>query len=261
VFTSLYSGDANFQPTTGSGSAFAVTVNGTPVTLTISPSSVAYTGTFNAAVVVTGTAGEGAPAGTVTLYTSAGLVVGTITIAASGNNSAGNANITATSAHNLNVGSNELYAIYTPTTGSFYQLGSSSDEPLTVTPATTSTAIACSPGFLAINCTATVTNTVTGTAVPAGLTVDFSVNGGGATPETTNAAGQATFATGEIFGSFTVAATFPTQTNYQTSSASTTVLCFFICGLDRTGTGDPFNSFTLFGEFGQANQPTPFRLF
>ncbi|HTU51809.1 MAG TPA: FG-GAP-like repeat-containing protein [Acidobacteriaceae bacterium] len=256
LFTSLYSGDANFQPTTGSGTAFAVTVNGTPVTLTISPASVGYGGTFTASVVVTGTAGEGVPTGTLTIYSSTGFTLGTVTLTASGNNSTGTANFTAV-APNLVPGTYNFYAVYTPTNGN-YQTGSSSYAPLTVTTATTSTSIACSAGFLAINCTATVTNTVTGHAVPAGLTVDFTVNGGGATPETTNANGQATYSTGEIFGSFTVTATFPAQTYYQTSSASTTVLCFFICGGDRTGAGSPFNSLTLFGE---TNRSAPFRLF
>ncbi len=54
LFTTLYSGDTSFQPTTASGSGFAVTVAGTPVTLTPSPSSVVYSQTFTVGVSVTG---------------------------------------------------------------------------------------------------------------------------------------------------------------------------------------------------------------
>ena len=258
LFTSLYSGDANFQPSTGSGSAFAVTVNGTPVSLTISPSSVGYGGTFTATVDVSGGAtGLGRPTGSLTIYSSTGFALGTITLTNQGTNDTGGTKTFTAVAPNLVPGSYEFYAIYTPTNGN-YQLGSSSYAPLTVTTATTSTALACTYGLFSINCTATITNTVTGNPVPAGLTVDFTINGGNLTPETTNAAGKATFTYGEFFGSFSITATFPAQTYYQTSSASGNVVCFIICGLDRTVTGSPFTSLTLFG---QANQPAPFRLF
>lgn len=247
LFTSLYSGDSNFQPATGSGSAFAVTVNGTPVTLTISPASVGYGGSFTATVVVTGGAtGLGRPTGTLAIYSSTGFELGTVTLTNSGtNNTGGTATFTAV-APNLVPGSYNFYAIYTPTNGN-YQLGSSSYAPLTVTAATTSTAIACNYALFSISCTATVTNTVTGHVVPAGLTVDFTLNGGANNPELTNAAGQATYTVGEFFGSFTVAATFPAQTYYQTSSATTNVLCFIICGLDRPSPSVPLNSFSGLG--------------
>src|SRR6185437_8243291 len=241
-----------------SGSAFAVVVNGTPVTLSISPSSVGYGGTFTATVDVSGGAtGLGRPTGTLTIYSSSGFTLGTITLTNQGTNDTGGTKTFTAVAPNLVPGSYNFYAVYTPTNGN-YQIGSSSYAPLTITTAATTTTLACNYGFLTVDCTSTTTNNVTGAAVPSGLTVNFTINGGGFTPKTTNAAGQANFTTGEFFGSFTVLATFPAQTYYQTSNASSTVLCFIICGLDRTGQSGRFNSLTLFG---QANQPAPFRLF
>ena len=174
LFTSLYSGDSNYQPATATGGSFAVTVAGTPVTLTLSPSSVPYGTTFTASVTVTGANGEGRPTGTLTIYSSTGFELGTVTLANSGTyNTAGTATFTAI-APNLNIGSYNFYALYNPSNGN-YQQGTSSYAPLTVTAAPTATAIGCSYGFLTINCTATVTNTATGTTVPAGLIVDFAV--------------------------------------------------------------------------------------
>ena len=259
VFTSLYSGDANYQPTTGSGSAYAVTVNGTPVTLTLSTSSVPYGTTgLTATVTVTGTGVGGVPSGTATVYTSTGATVGTVTLTTSGVNTTGTVTFSAT-APNFNVGSYQLYAIYNSTNGNFPN-GSSSDEPLTITAEPTTMAVSCSGGFFGDTCTATVTASVTHTPVPAGYTVNFVLSGSGTGTGTgtTNAAGQATYSFAAVFGSFTVTATFPTQGNYLTSTNSGSVFCFIICGTDRTSAATEFNSLTLFG---QTNQAAPFRLF
>ena len=73
LFTTLYSGDANFQPTTVSGSNTAVTVAGTPVTLALSPASVNFGNTFTATVTVIGNATTGSyPHGTATIYAPSG---------------------------------------------------------------------------------------------------------------------------------------------------------------------------------------------
>jgi hypothetical protein len=266
LFTSLYSGDANFQPTTASGSAFTVIVNGTPVTLTLSASSVPYGTTgITAAVTVTGTGVGGFPSGTATVFTSTGATVGTVTLVRNGNNATGTVTFAAT-APNFNVGSYELYAVYNSTNGNFPN-GSSSDVPLTVTGESTSTSVSCSL-FSALTCTATVTAVTTNTRVPAGLTVDFSAAlfpffGGSPTTVTgtgtTNGSGQATFTVPNppVFGSYAVTATFPTQTNYLTSTGSASGACIIVC-FARSQPVTGFNSLTLFG---QANQPTPFRLF
>lgn len=242
LFTSLYSGDANYQPSTGSGSAFAVTVNGTPVTLTISPASVVYSSTFTASVTVTGTAGLGVPTGTITLYTSTGAAVGTIPIAASGNNSVGSANITANSADGLNVGSYELYAVYTPTNGN-YQQGSSADQPLVVTPEPTSTTVNCSFNFGASPCTATVT--VTGGYPPNGDQVNFTGTGQASQTLPIIANGNtSTYNFYTFIGGFTVTATFLAQGNYAASTGSVSGFCFIIFCTDRRGPPVTFNSFT-----------------
>ena len=263
LFTSLYSGDSNYQPTTASGAAFAVTVAGTPVTLTLSSSSVAYGGTFIANVTVTGSSGLGVPTGSVTIYSSTGFILDTInTLTASGNNSTGTATITANSANNLNVGSYNFYAVYTPTNGN-YQQGSSSYAPLTVTSAPTTTAVTCSGGFFGDSCTATITDSVTNATVPAGLNVNFVLSGSGSGTDSgvTNANGQVTYTFGAVFGSFTATATFPAQGNYGTSSSSATVFCFLFCGLDRTGSGfNTRNPFSLASSRGNGRF-VPFRLF
>ncbi len=252
VFTSLYSGDANYQPTTASGASFAVTVAGIPVSLTFSTSSVAYASTFTATATVTGTAGEGRPTGTITIYSSTGFVLGTYTLGNSGTNntSVTTPAITANSANNLNVGSYNFYAVYNPTNPNYSQGGSSSYAPLTVTGEPTSTSVSCTI-FSALTCTATVTANTTNTSVPAGLTVDFSavltpIFGGTPTTVTgtgtTNGSGQATFTTSSPgIGSYAVTATFLTQTNYLTSSSSTSGFCIGIC-FARTGPGLNFGS-------------------
>jgi hypothetical protein len=265
LFTTLYSGDANFQPTTVSGAGTAITVSGTPVTLVLSTASLDVGSTFTATVTVTGNAATGNyPNGTATIYavvsgstTPVALAPNvTLTQVGGGNTSSGTVTISAT-APNLGVGTYELYAVYNPGTGSRYALGSSSDEPLTViTLIPTSTKITCAGGVFGGTCTSTTTVTATGAPVPAGLTVNFS--GAGTGTGTTNAAGQATFQYAEVFGSFTITASFPTQSGYGASSGSTSVFCFIVCGADRTGGNTGFGSLTLLG---RANQPAPFRLF
>ena len=138
LFTSLYSGDSNFQPTTVSGSGTAITVAGTPVTLSLSPSTVKFGNSFVATVTAIGNAITGSyPHGTATIYIdNGGTPINLGTTAAlqqvgGGNTSSRTITITAT-APNLNAGSYELYAVFNPTSGA-YTLGSSSDEPLTVT--------------------------------------------------------------------------------------------------------------------------------
>ncbi|MGB6305729.1 MAG: FG-GAP-like repeat-containing protein, partial [Acidobacteriaceae bacterium] len=265
LFTTLYSGDANFQPTTVSGAGTAITVSGTPVTLVLSTASVLSGSTFTATVTVIGSTPPGSyPHGTATIYAVASgsttpvPLAPNVTLAAAGNNSSGTVTITASAANNLPVGSYELYAVYNPTNGNTtYAQGSSSDEPLTVITVTpTSTTITCGAGLFGGTCTSTTTVTATGAPVPAGLTVNFS--GAGTGTETTNAAGQATFQYAGVFGSYTITASFPAQSTYGASSNSTTVFCFIVCGADRTASATGFNSLT---PFARANQPAALRLF
>jgi hypothetical protein len=261
LFTSLYSGDTNYQPNTASGSGFAVIVSGTPVTLTISPVSGTYGSNFRATVSVTGTPAGGVPQGTITIYgTPGGFTLAPITLVGG----SGSETFTA-STPNFNDGNYELYAYYTPSVGSPYQPGTSSDVALTITPAPTTTNIGCSAGFLSISCTATVTITSSGVPVSTGNTVNFSVNGGGIIPKTTNAAGQASFSQGEILGSFTVVANFLSQGNYLASTNNTTVFCLLFCGSAREGTVE-LNAFSG-AEFSriypalERNREMPFSMF
>ncbi|MGB8477950.1 MAG: FG-GAP-like repeat-containing protein [Acidobacteriaceae bacterium] len=243
LFTTLYSGDSNFQPATLSGAASTITVTGTPVSLTISPASVVYSNTFTASAVVSGVASgtvtvEAAPAtynavtGVIT-PTGAFATVGTITLNASGN---GSTTITAL-APNLNVGTYAVEGLYNTNQGSSaYQL-------LTVTPDPTTTSISCSFNFGPSPCTATV-RIPTGYA-PNGDTVTFTATGVGPQVLPIVANGQtATYSYYTIIGGFTVTATFPAQGNYGTSSASVNGFCFIFFCLDRRGPPVTFNSFT-----------------
>ncbi len=226
VFTTLYSGDTNYQPTTVSGNPFTITVAGTPVTLTINPISVVYSNTFTANVTVTGTPAGGVPKGAIAIDGAGGTLT-PITLV----NGSGTGTFTAI-ANNFKVGQYELYAYYTPAGGSPYQPGTSSDVLLTVTPEPTATALSCTFGLGGTNCTATVTVASTGAPLAGGM-VDFTVSGTtGTTQATTNANGQAKFTYGTLIGTFTITATFPQQGNYLSSNASQQGGCIlFICAI------------------------------
>ncbi|HET9087826.1 MAG TPA: FG-GAP-like repeat-containing protein [Acidobacteriaceae bacterium] len=177
LFTTLYSGDTNFQPTTASGSAFAVTVAGTPVSLTLNPTIVTYGAAFTASVSLTGNATAGAPQGTVTLNGSPGnFSLAPITLMPNGTNATGNGAFMA-SAPNLNAGSYQFYGYFTPSNGA-YQPGTSSEVTLTVAPEATTTSVTCtlSPS----GCTATIA-LANGGSITDGSNVSFTVDGGSPT--------------------------------------------------------------------------------
>lgn len=257
LFTTLYSGDANYQPTTASGNTFALTVSGTPVSLALNPSSVSYANKFTATATVTGTIVGGAPQGTVTIFAVNGattVTLGTYPLTASGNNATASATYTAVGP-NFNVGTYQLYAIFNPSNAT-YQPGSSGNANLVVTGEPTNLTLSCGFGLLSVNCTATVTATTTNTPVPAGTVVNFTFTG---TPssatETVGANGQANFTAGIIIGIYTVTAQFPQQSNYLASNTgSVTSGCIIIC-LDRR---HPFGLNSLTG-WEPLNTRTPIR--
>ena len=243
LFTTLYSGDANFQPATISGAASTITVTGTPVSLTISPASVVYSNTFSAQASVSGVTNgtvtvKAAPAtynagsGIIT-PTGAFATIGTINLNGSGN---GTTTITAV-APNLNAGTYAIEGLYNTNQGSSaYQL-------LTVTPEPTSTTVNCSFNFGASPCTATVT--VTGGYPPNGDLVNFT--GTGVAPQVLPIVGNGKTSTYNYYtfiGAFTVTATFPAQGNYGASNGSVSGVCFIFFCTDRRGPPVTFNSFT-----------------
>jgi hypothetical protein len=236
TYAALYSGDANYQPSTGTNGGFALTVNGTPVTLSLNASSIQYGTSFTATVTAIGNATTGSyPQGTATVYgvTSGGSTINLGTTAAlqqvaGGNNSTRTLTISTTAA-NLNVGSYQLYAVYNPSNGT-YPTGSSSNVGLTITSEPTSLSLSFSPGLLGGTCTATVTASITHTPVPSGNIVNFTFNGGSPTAETIGTNGQASYPFSSIIGVNTIVATFPQQSNYLNSTNSTTVICVFFCG-------------------------------
>jgi hypothetical protein len=227
LFTTLYSGDVNYQPATASGAGFAVTVAGTPVTLTLSSNTAVYGSTITATVSVQGSNGV-VPQGTVYID-GAGAALPPITLGANGT---GSETVTITSP-DFNVGTYQLYAYYTPSNGSSYQPGTSSSQSFTVTSEPTSAALNCSVGFFTTTCSATITNPTTGAAIYPGR-VTFSGGPSGTQSNPVNANGVATYIINAGFGGFTVDAQFPAQGNFLASNVATyNVICFFLCGLDR----------------------------
>jgi hypothetical protein len=173
LFTTLYSGDTNFQPTTVSGSAFVVTVSGTPVNLTLNPTIVTYGASFTATASLTGNAIAGAPQGSVTLNgTPGGFQLAPISLTANGNNATGTGTFTAASP-NLNAGSYQFYGNFAPSNG--YPAGTSSEVTLTVAPEATTTTVTC--GLSPSGCTATIT-LANGGAITDGSNVSFTIDGG-----------------------------------------------------------------------------------
>ena len=240
LFTTLYSGDANYQPTTASGAGFAVTVAGTPVTLTLSSNTAVYGSTITATVSVQGSNGI-APQGTVYIN-GAGSALPPITLGANGT---GTETVAITSP-GFNVGTYQLYAYYVPNNGSSYQPGTSSSQPLTVTSEPTSATLNCSVGLFTTTCSAAITNPNTGAAIYPGR-VSFGGGPAGNQSNPVNANGVATYIINSGFGGFTVTAQFGAQGNFQASNVATyNVICFFLCGLDRRH-GGPFHLNSLTG--------------
>lgn len=235
LFTTLYSGDANYQPATASGAGFAVTVAGTPVTLTLSSNSAVYGSTITASVSVQGSNGI-APQGTVYID-GAGSALPAITLGANGTGTE-TVSVTRTA---FNVGTYQLYAYYVPNNGSSYQPGTSSSQPFTVTSEPTSATLNCSAGLFTTTCSATITNPNTGAAIYPGR-VAFGGGPAGNQNNPVNANGVATYIVNSGFGGFTVTAQFPAQGNFQASNVATyNVICIIICGLDRRH-GGPFHT-------------------
>lgn len=270
VFTTLYSGDAGFQPSTISDVGYTLTVNGTPVTLSLSASTVQYGATFTATVTAVGNVTTGSyPHGTATIYavSSGG---GTITLGTTatlqqvggGHNSSRTITINTANA-NLNVGSYQLYAVYNPSNGT-YPTGSSSLQPLTVTPEPTSTNLGCLVIFLG-GCEATVTPANSGT-VNSG-TVNFTITPAGGSPTVVTA--NVNNDNALIFYTFpaglsTVTAAYVPSSNYLASAATApvTVTCLiggFACigGGSGSAARAPLNAFGLFNRQGfRGNTPT-----
>lgn len=146
IFTALYSGDANYQPNnTAANPDYLLVVAGSTVSLRLQSSTVAA-GSNLAYSVTVGTSGGGTdPTGTITLYGI--LPSGATQTFDSAQTLVGNGNGTASVSNSVNPGvppgNYELYAVYTPGTGSAYSTGSSSNQPLTIVGLPTSTTLGC----------------------------------------------------------------------------------------------------------------------
>lgn len=144
IITTLYSGDSNYQPNTYADGGLVIGVSGTPVTLTFSPSSVAYGSSIYVTITVTGQNGI-APTGSVSLYAynDQGVQAATQTTL-NFTSTNGDASIYSgqVGVDLSPLGDYELYAVYNPGN---YPGGSSSNEPLTVTGEAMTLSLNCSP--------------------------------------------------------------------------------------------------------------------
>ncbi|MHB8302203.1 MAG: FG-GAP-like repeat-containing protein [Acidobacteriaceae bacterium] len=143
VITTLYSGDGNYQPNASVDGSLVIGVNGTPVTLSLTPSSVDYGNYINVTITVTGS-GSAAPTGNVILYAynEAGVQGRTNTTL---NFTSTNGNVSTFQGQigvDLPLGNYELYAVYNPGN---YPSGSSPNEPLTVSGEAMTVSLNCSP--------------------------------------------------------------------------------------------------------------------
>ncbi|MEO6829657.1 MAG: FG-GAP-like repeat-containing protein, partial [Acidobacteriaceae bacterium] len=246
TFTTLYSGDSNYQPTTASGSTMTITVAGTPVSLTLSSAQVVYGSTFTATATITGSGGgAGFPTGTATIFDSLGHPLGTIVLHVSGNNTTGFVILQALDPY-LSVGTHQLYAVYNSTNGNYAQ-GTSFLQSLTVTPdPTTTTLNVCGNALFVSGCLGQVSsqygpNPPTGNVV---LTVNGIQVASGAVDGTGAFAITHTFNLGTQYN---ITATYQGIAEYAASTSTTYNLCEF-CGFGLARTNAPnslrLNSFT-----------------
>lgn len=135
IFTALYSGDANYQPyTSATDSGYLLTVGGSTVNLTLQSYVITVGGSLTYTATL-GAAGDGAdPTGTVTLY---GILPSGATQALDSpqtlvGNGNGTSSVSNTVTPGLAAGNYELYAVYSPRTGSAFAGGSSYNKPLFV---------------------------------------------------------------------------------------------------------------------------------
>ena len=135
TITALYSGDARYQPRTGTGPGYTVTVGGARVNFTLSPSSVGPGGAVTyTAIVGTPGAHRVDPVGVVRVYfisNGTPFLADVRQVTASGN---GTSTATASLVNVLGAGTYYFYAVFTPTNGGPFQPGSSSEVPFTSLP-------------------------------------------------------------------------------------------------------------------------------
>ncbi|MGW3269588.1 beta strand repeat-containing protein, partial [Streptomyces sp. NPDC001056] len=214
--TAAYSGDADFEASTGSAIQ-NVTQSATTTTVTSSPNPSTYGEqvTFDA-VVASVAPGTGIPTGTVTFTSSAGW---TRTVALDGTGHA-----TFTTSVPLPAGSETVTAVYsgdanfTSSTGTLTQDVGLADTTTTVTSSPNPTRFG-----QPVTISATVAPVVPGVGVPTG-TVTFSTSSGQSLTVPLDASGTATFTTSTPFpvGTETITATYSGDANFNPSTGSTT---------------------------------------
>ncbi|MGC1871572.1 MAG: FG-GAP-like repeat-containing protein [Acidobacteriaceae bacterium] len=265
IISSLYSGDVNYQPNTAvAGGQQVIVVNGTPVTLTLTPNTMPYEGSFTATITVTGSRANGNPLGDLYLYI---YFPGTgFEYATTGqpfvltNGDCANYVCTYTvqiSDPNgyLTPGPWLFYAVYNPNRGLNYQTGASPNETLTVTAATVDITLDCALATGTSGdevCYSEVTNPANGNAAIQTGNVTFSFNGGAAQTEpiqyqtvrtaagtTTGYYAVQTYA--PVTGFFSETATYPAQGNFAAATI-TGSFCSRSCG--PAGPTDRSNAFS-----------------
>jgi hypothetical protein len=239
IIGSLYSGNVNYQPNTTVAGSQPIVIRGTQVALTLNPSTISFMGTFTATITVTGTAAGGRPTGSLNLYiyTPSGFEAATTgqpfpLTAADCTGDVCTYSVSISDPNGvLTPGTYLFYAQYNPNNAN-YQTGTSPNELLTVTQVTPTMTLNCvSIPFLGFGgCFAQVT--ASGNVVETG-TVDFSLNGGTASPETIG--DQVLFGYGAFYtytppsGNYTVLATFPAGQDGGGLAGATALYCSGPC--------------------------------
>jgi len=206
--TANYGGDGNYAVSSGNTS---VTVTAVSTTVLTAPSTAVYGAPVSISATVSSTGGS--PTGSVTFYDGS-TSLSTKTLASG----------TASASVSLTGGSHALTAVYSGDT--IFVTSTSAVSPLTITTATSVTAVTANPTTVSVNGTSTLTATVTGVsgmAVPTG-TVSFTDGATALGSGTLNGSGVVTAtATLAAPGARTITASYGGDTNYAISSSSTGV--------------------------------------
>ncbi len=212
--TAVYNGDANYSGNQASAAIPQAVVATTTTSFVTTSGTSTYGNTVTFTAAVTGQAGSGTPAGTVSFNDGASLLC-------NGTLNGGSPNLASctTTTTAMNAGSHSITVVYNGNT--YFTTSTSSALPWTVNPAPTNMGI--SAPSVASGANGIVTITVSSGILLTVGNVYLSVDGGGQTMMTLTS-GAAQYNLGSLpVGGHSLSASYPTQGNFLTSSATGTL--------------------------------------